>query len=286
LKTSFRMLPQVKAALFDAVGTVLRPRPEVADVYHDIGRRCGSRRSREEVRARFDAAFARQEKLDGGVWSGHSVTGSGMGGTPQSMDAMGVSGAVHALRVPAQSVPPAVTGSGSRSDPSTLGRTDEAREVARWRQIVADVFDDRSDTTRLFQLLWEHFADPAHWALFDDVAAVCGRLRDRGLTLGLASNFDARLEAICRGHLPLISRDHVFYSSRVGWRKPFQEFFAAIQATLGLPVDEVLMVGDSLENDYLPALSAGWHAVLLRREGELPGNVRCVRGLAELLDLA
>src|SRR5687767_6525522 len=50
--------------------------------------------------------------------------------------------------------------------------TSEFAELARWRRIVSAIFDDvpSPHASRLFQTLWLHFAEPAHWRLYDDVA--------------------------------------------------------------------------------------------------------------------
>ncbi len=54
----------IRAIVYDAVGTLLHVTPSVGAIYADIGRRFGSRRSAEDVRARFHAAFAEQDRLD------------------------------------------------------------------------------------------------------------------------------------------------------------------------------------------------------------------------------
>src|SRR5206468_1058694 len=78
------------------------------------------------------------------------------------------------------------------------GRTSEAREHQRWQALVAEVFDDVPDATPLFEALWQHFARHEHWRLVDKMAQVWRSLADQGLMLGIASNFDARLEPISR----------------------------------------------------------------------------------------
>jgi putative hydrolase of the HAD superfamily len=147
------------------------------------------------------------------------------------------------------------------------GRTGNTRERQRWRGIVAEVFGEiPAQIDPLFETLWSHFAQARHWALFDDVKPTCLALTERGLTLGLASNFDARLEGICRGHVELAACHHVFVSSQLGWRKPCRQFFVAIERALALSPEEILLVGDSLENDYRPAIALGWRALLLKRD--------------------
>ena len=74
--------------------------------------------------------------------------------------------------------------------------TSQDQEFQRWQAIVADVFVDLSDTSKLFEALWTHFAEPENWSVYADVHATLKKLRDRGFQLGIASNFDRRLEPI------------------------------------------------------------------------------------------
>lgn len=157
------------------------------------------------------------------------------------------------------------------------GRTGQAREVERWRGIVADVFGDAPQASAIFDDLWEHFAQPDNWRLFDDAAEVWQALTAAGVTIGIASNFDERLNGICQALDPLSECQHVFVSSRVGWRKPRPEFFAAIAEELGFPADEMLLVGDDLDNDFRAARAAGWQAVLVDRTAGADRGSRQVR---------
>ncbi|MBX3413067.1 MAG: HAD-IA family hydrolase [Pirellulales bacterium] len=54
----------VDAVLFDAVGTLLHPRPTVDEAYYLGGVRYGSSRTAAELLPRFRAAFARSEAID------------------------------------------------------------------------------------------------------------------------------------------------------------------------------------------------------------------------------
>ena len=126
-------------------------------------------------------------------------------------------------------------------------------------------FSARAQAGAIFDDLWEHFARPGNWRLFDDAAPVWQALIAAGVTIGIASNFDDRLDGICKTLAPLSECRHVFVSSRVGWRKPRPEFFAAIAHELGFQPAEMLLVGDDLENDFRAARAAGWQAVLVDR---------------------
>jgi putative hydrolase of the HAD superfamily len=205
--------------LFDAVGTLLRPVPCVAEVYADVGRRFGCELSETEIARRFAAAFAAQEQIDR-RWLG--------------------------------------------------GRTSEPRERDRWRRIVGRVFGRPAALEPIFAALWEHFGRAQSWQLDPAAGPLWQELSARGLQLGLASNFDSRLLAICSGKPVLADCRRVFVSSLVGWKKPSVEFFRAIERELTLPATQIMLVGDDLDNDYRAALHAGWRALLLDPRGRWP----------------
>jgi putative hydrolase of the HAD superfamily len=54
----------IRWVAFDAVGTLIRPQPPVADVYHRAGRRHGSRLTRDEVARRFREALVQADQPD------------------------------------------------------------------------------------------------------------------------------------------------------------------------------------------------------------------------------
>jgi len=147
-------------------------------------------------------------------------------------------------------------------------RTSEADERHRWRAIVADVFPEVRPPVagQLLETLWQHFAEHRHWALFADVANCLAQLSARGLELAIASNFDGRLEGIVAGFPELADcRGRVFTSAQIGYRKPAREFFAEIQARLNLAGEQILLVGDDPQNDFVGGRQAGWRAVHLVR---------------------
>ena len=55
------MISPIRAVLFDAVGTVLYPKPSAATAYYEAGRQFRSRLAAPEVARRYYAAFARHE---------------------------------------------------------------------------------------------------------------------------------------------------------------------------------------------------------------------------------
>jgi FMN phosphatase YigB (HAD superfamily) len=85
-------------------------------------------------------------------------------------------------------------------------------------------------------------------------------LRARGLRLGAAGNMHAHHEEFLRPHV-----DFVGSSKRWGVEKPDSGFFARVVEEAGAPAEEILYVGDRVDNDLVPARAAGLHALRIRR---------------------
>lgn len=139
--------------------------------------------------------------------------------------------------------------------------TSRAREVDRWRAIVADVFAGAPQAEAIFSDLWEHFAAPAAWRPLAAGSGLVEAAARAGATVVLASNFDERLLAIAPRIEPLRRAEHVFASAELGWRKPAAGFFRAIEARLGEEPAALLLVGDDPELDVAAARRAGWRSL-------------------------
>jgi putative hydrolase of the HAD superfamily len=159
--------------------------------------------------------------------------------------------------------------------------TSEDREVARWRAIVRRTLPGASDGC--FELLYRHFARPEAWRVPPEAAETFASLASRGLVLGLASNYDERLASVVAGWpelAPLAGR--MVISSRVGVRKPGAGFFRCVAEVAGCRADEVVLVGDDLENDFAGATAAGMTAILLDPRGRYPDVGPRITSLREL----
>jgi FMN phosphatase YigB (HAD superfamily) len=96
--------------------------------------------------------------------------------------------------------------------------------------------------------------------LHADAMPCLAALRARGLRLGAAGNMYAVHEDFLRPHV-----DFVGSSERWGVEKPDAGFFDHVVEAAGVPAGEILYVGDRVDNDVVPALAAGLHAVRIRR---------------------
>jgi putative hydrolase of the HAD superfamily len=120
---------------------------------------------------------------------------------------------------------------------------------------------------------------------YPDVLPALGELRDRGVVLVIASNWDCSLPdwLAPTGILELV--DGVVTSAEIGEAKPSPRVFERALAVARVAPDEALHVGDKVDNDVEGAAAAGVRAVLLQREGEPPPGVTAIRSLSELLAL-
>jgi putative hydrolase of the HAD superfamily len=138
-----------------------------------------------------------------------------------------------------------------------------------------------------FSRLYSVFGSSEVWRAFDDVDATLKALASRGITVGLVSNWDARLRNILRG-LGLADRLRIIkISSEVGARKPHPRMFEQAQAEAGIGASEALHVGDRHAEDIVGATSAGWRAALIDRSGEnrAQGSYPILHTLTQIVDL-
>ena len=168
--------------------------------------------------------------------------------------------------------------------------TSEARERKRWRDIVGEVLDDVADAPGCFETLYAHFARPGAWRCDPEAAELFRALQSRGVVLGLATNLDERIHGLVGGLEPLhFLRERIVLSSAVGYRKPAREFFQGMGEITKLAAEDILHVGDDMQNDIEGARGAGLNALLFDpRDKKGEKGVLRIRRLAEIaaMDLA
>jgi putative hydrolase of the HAD superfamily len=158
-----------------------------------------------------------------------------------------------------------------------------------WRQLVARVFEPWTPFERFdeyFAELFAYFAQPGAWALYPEVPGALSALKERGVILGVISNFDSRLLGILDGLGAGPSFEQVFVSSRIGYAKPDRRIFHAALARHGLKPHDAIHVGDSPTNDAQGARNAGLRGVLVdRNNGKWSADQDRVTSLAEIVSL-
>ncbi|GAA3067338.1 HAD family hydrolase [Streptosporangium carneum] len=99
--------------------------------------------------------------------------------------------------------------------------------------------------------------------LYPDVRPGLVALRALGYELIIAGNQPPQAyDALVAMDLPV---DSIHTSDGWGVAKPAPEFFARVVAVSGREPGEILYVGDRLDNDVLPARTAGMRTALIRR---------------------
>ncbi|MFI6322039.1 HAD family hydrolase [Nonomuraea sp. NPDC050556] len=99
--------------------------------------------------------------------------------------------------------------------------------------------------------------------LYPDVRPAFTALREAGFQVVVAGNQPVQaFDALAAMDLPV---DSIHTSDGWGVSKPAPEFFAKVAAVAGRAPEEILYVGDRLDNDILPANRAGMRTALLRR---------------------
>jgi len=153
-----------------------------------------------------------------------------------------------------------------------------------WAQLVDEVFGGPVATVldgKFFAELYERFAQPDAWHIYDDVEPALNALASRGIQLAVISNWDERL----RGLLRRLKLDRYFeafaISCEVGFPKPARAIFQQAALDLDLRASAILHVGDSFELDIEGAKTAGFHALQIHR-GAKDTSSNDLHSLAEL----
>ena len=129
----------------------------------------------------------------------------------------------------------------------------------------------------------QHLLDLFKMTVYPDAESALGQLRQRGLALGVVSNYNALL----REQLAELGLEDWFSvivnSADFGEAKPHPGIFLEGVKLLGASPERVLYVGDDLQSDYYGAQQVGLHAVLLNRDSvAIPTDVRAIATLNEL----
>lgn len=150
-----------------------------------------------------------------------------------------------------------------------------------WRTIVNSTFAGvipNGSVDSVFEQLYAYFATAAPWRLEPDAVALFRRLRSAGIYVGLLSNWDSRLGVVLSELGVREEFDSVIVSHSIGLEKPHNAMFVAAERAACVSGSGVVIVGDSFEQDIVPAIARGWRALWIH-DGEctaLPPTARQV----------
>jgi HAD superfamily hydrolase (TIGR01662 family) len=110
---------------------------------------------------------------------------------------------------------------------------------------------------------WWHEVEYSLEDLYPDALECLQRVGELGLRVGIVGNQTEALEAWARA--AALPADVIASSASLGVRKPDPAFFARVVELMGCEPTEAAYVGDRVDNDVLPAATAGLVAVHVRR---------------------
>jgi FMN phosphatase YigB (HAD superfamily) len=159
----------------------------------------------------------------------------------------------------------------------TLARGRDYLEVFQHFRPGFDLAAERSARTASGRPEWFGEDD-----LYPDVRPCLKTLRDQGVWLGVVGNQTANAGRLLRG-LDL-GVDLLATSDDWGVVKPEREFFHRLVRECPFPADEILYVGDRLDNDIAPAHASGLRTAHVKRGpwGYLVADDPVLRAIADL----
>lgn len=114
-----------------------------------------------------------------------------------------------------------------------------------------------------------------HWIPSDSALPVLQMIHQKGYLTGMISN--ASDGDNVRRLVKKIGADGylepILVSADIGVRKPAPAIFEALLSTWGVPPDQLVMIGDTLDADIVGAQRAGMHQVWLRSAADRPDNL-------------
>jgi putative hydrolase of the HAD superfamily len=163
---------------------------------------------------------------------------------------------------------------------------DHSRQA--WERIVDNTFEgllEPRPSESFFPLLYDRFASPASWKIFDDVLPALDEFAVREIPLAIISNWDERLRPLLRALKLNGYFDTILISSEVYFAKPSNVIFEHAIRSLGVPAESILHIGDSVDEDLHGARESGLQSVLLNRaSGTYPSQISSLVQVTQLLD--
>jgi len=146
------------------------------------------------------------------------------------------------------------------------------KEFQWWREVTQRTFQKAGvahkflDFDIFFHRLYHYFATATPWQVYSDVIPCLQRWRDRGIKLGVISNFDSRLYQV----LIALDLNHFFdtitISSEVGVAKPDPIIFKSAIKQYAVSPEQTWHIGDRRQEDYEGAKAVGMQGFLLKRK--------------------
>ncbi|BAZ38192.1 HAD-superfamily hydrolase, subfamily IA, variant 1 [Calothrix sp. NIES-4101] len=160
--------------------------------------------------------------------------------------------------------------------PATFSDVEDMQDIPQhefewWYAIAHKTFEQAgviqqfADFDTFFSELYIHFGTGEPWFVYADVIPALSNWRERGIQLGIISNFDSRLFSVLQALELRDYFDSITISTQVGAAKPDPKIFGIALAKHNCPAESAWHVGDSKNEDYQGAKAVGMRGVWLHR---------------------
>ena len=137
---------------------------------------------------------------------------------------------------------------------------------AFWGLLFQVMFEDLQldgrDSIPAVEAAYNKFTDPNLWAVEPTFKDLSSFSRERNIKLFVTSNWDFRLPGILKNLGIDTFFEQIITSALVGFEKPSAKIFQYLVSAAQCHAEQVLHVGDRLEDDFKGAQAAGLKAVL------------------------
>lgn len=150
------------------------------------------------------------------------------------------------------------------------------QDTKRWWQIVIrdTALDAGADPSRVHNSLPQIHTDlmaayndsETSYKLYDDVIPTLQKLTAMNIRSGVVTNTDSRIRSALKDLAILRFLDPVVVSQEEGVEKPNSEIWRRAAERAGVPLANIVHVGDHPQRDFEGAKAAGLHALLLQRD--------------------
>jgi len=138
-----------------------------------------------------------------------------------------------------------------------------------WREVFDLVFGDFKIFPfyeEVFQRAYKLFAAPECVEVMPGFTDFLKSVKEREFKTAVISNWDCRLYSVLEGHKLLQEFEALFLGCEVGYLKPHEAIFKRALNYFGISPEQALMVGDSLEDDIIPAQKIGMKTYYIKGE--------------------
>ena len=155
-----------------------------------------------------------------------------------------------------------------------------------WAEVVRHSFHGQGHVSpALFNAIYDRFAEPDAWLIYDDVLPTLQALEKSGVQLAVISNWDNRLRFLLEKLRLATYFEHIVVSAEIGAHKPDPRIFIHTAELLDVAPEKILHVGDTRGEDIAGAHAVNAFACRIRRSGaDWEGDIPLLTAIPNLLE--